>query len=87
VQYQDIGLSINAQVGGSPDALDLHTKIEQSSLAEERAVASAQDPVVRQTVLDDASVLSQGKPLVLGSLDLPGTTRSQEIEVVAEVVR
>jgi type II secretory pathway component GspD/PulD (secretin) len=87
VQYQDIGLSINAQVSGSPDALDLRTKIEQSSLAEEKPVASAQDPVVRQTVLDDSSVLSQGKPLVLGLLDLPGTTRSQEIEVVAELVR
>ena len=74
-------------MGGSPDALHLQTKIEQSSLAEEKSVASAQDPVVRQTVLDDSSVLSQGKPLVLGSLDLPGTTRSQEIEVAAELVR
>jgi type II secretory pathway component GspD/PulD (secretin) len=87
VQYQDIGLNINAQVNGSPDALNLHTKIEQSSLAEEKPVTSAQDPVVRQTVLDESSELTQGKPLVLGSLDLPGTTRSQEIEVVAELVR
>ena len=87
MQYEDVGLSIEARVGGSPDALHLQTKIEQSSLAEEKSVASAQDPVVRQTVLDDSSVLSPDKPLVLGSLDLPGTTRSQEIEVVAEVVR
>jgi type II secretory pathway component GspD/PulD (secretin) len=87
VQYQDVGLSIEARVNGSPDALDLHTKIEQSSLAEEKPVASAQDPVVRQTALDESSVLSLGKPLVLGSLDLPGTQRSQEIEVLAELVR
>ena len=87
VQYQDVGLSIEARVGGSPDALHLQTKIEQSSLAEEKPVASAQDPVVRQTALDESSVLSQGTPLVLGSLDLPGTTRRQEIEVVAELVR
>ena len=87
VQYQDVGLSIEARVGGSPDALDLRTKIEQSSLAEEKPVGAAQDPVVRQTALDESSVPSQGKPLVLGSLDLPGTTRSQEIEVVAELVR
>ena len=87
MQYEDVGLAIEAHVNGSPDTLDLHTKIEQSSLAEEKPVASAQDPVVRQTVLDDSSVLSPDKPLVLGSLDLPGTTRSQEIEVVAELVR
>jgi type II secretory pathway component GspD/PulD (secretin) len=87
VQYQDVGLSIEARVNGSPSALDLHTKIEQSSLAEEKPIAPAQDPVVRQTALDESSVLSQGKSLVLGSLDLPGTTRSQEIEVVAELVR
>lgn len=87
VQYQDIGLNIDARVSGSPDALDLHTKIELSSLAEDKPIASAQDPVVRQTVFDESSQLSQGKPMVLGSLDLPGSTRSQEIEVVAELVR
>ena len=87
VQYQDIGLNINAQVNGSPEALNLHTKIEQSSLAEEKPVASAQDPVVRQTTFDESSELSQGKPMILGSLDLQGTTRSQEIAVLAELVR
>jgi hypothetical protein len=87
VQYQDIGLSISAQVSGSPDSLDVHTKIEESSLGEEKSVAAAQDPVVRQTVLDESSVLSNSKPLVLGTLDLTGTTQSQEIKVMAELVR
>lgn len=87
MQYQDIGLSINAQVSGSPEALNLRTKIEQSSLAEDKSVAAAQDPVVGQTVLDESSQLSRGKPLVLGTLDLPGTTRSREIAVMAEPAR
>jgi type II secretory pathway component GspD/PulD (secretin) len=87
VQYQDIGLNIQARVSGSADALNLQTKIELSSLAEDKPVASAQDPIVRQTVFDESSQLSQGKPMVLGSVDLPGTTRSQEIAVVAELVR
>jgi type II secretory pathway component GspD/PulD (secretin) len=87
VQYQDIGLNISAQVSGSPDSLTVRTKIEESSLGEEKSVAAAQDPVVRQTVFDESSVLSNNKPLVLGSLDLPGTTQSQEIKVVAELVR
>jgi type II secretory pathway component GspD/PulD (secretin) len=87
VQYMDIGLSISAQVSGSPDFLTVRTKIEESSLGEEKSVAAAQDPVVRQTVFDESSVLSNSKPLILGSLDLTGTTQSQEIKVVAELVR
>jgi type II secretory pathway component GspD/PulD (secretin) len=87
VQYQDIGLSISAQVNGSPDSLTVHTKIEESSLGEEKSVDGTQDPVVLQTVFDESSVLSNSKPLVLGSVDLPGTTQSQEIKVVAELVR
>ncbi len=87
VQYQDIGLSISAQVNGSPDSLTVRTKIEESSLGEEKSVAGTQDPVVLQTVFDESSVLSNSKPLVLGSVDLPGTTQSQEIKVVAELVR
>ncbi|HVN94685.1 MAG TPA: hypothetical protein VMT38_13375 [Terracidiphilus sp.] len=87
MQYQDIGLHIEAYLSGSPDAINLRTKVEQSSLAEDRPATSAQDPVVRQTALDESAVLSQGKPQVLGSLDIPGTARSQEIQVMAELVR
>jgi hypothetical protein len=64
----------------------LRSKIEQSSLAGEKTAAVAPDPIFQQTVLQGASELAQGKPAILGSLDFPGTTRRQEIEVVAEPV-
>ncbi len=86
VQYQDVGLNIEATVNGSPDALNLRTRVEQSSLADEKSAGSAQDPVIRQTALDETSEAAQGKPFVLGSLDIPGTTRREEIEVLAELV-
>jgi len=86
MQYQDIGLSIEATVGGSPENLMLRSKIEQSSIAGEKSAAVAPDPVVRQSVLEGFSELAEGKPTVLGSLDIPGTTRRQEIEVTAELV-
>ncbi len=86
IQYQDIGLSIEATVSGSPENLMLVTKVEQSNLAGEKSATIPADPIVRQNVLQGSSELAQGKPLVLGSLDLPGTTRRQEIEVVAEPV-
>jgi type II secretory pathway component GspD/PulD (secretin) len=87
VQYMDIGLSIEASVDGYMDGLRLRSKVEQSSLADEKSGIGTQDPIVRQTVLDGASTLAPGKPLILGSLDVPGTTRKQEIEVVADLVK
>ena len=87
MQYVDAGLSIEATVSGSSDSLTLRSKIEQSSPADELPVTSAHNPRFRQTVIDETLQLAQGKPLVLGSFDFPGTTRHQEVEVVAELVR
>jgi type II secretory pathway component GspD/PulD (secretin) len=87
VQYVDVGLNIEASVDGYVDGLRLRTKVEQSSLAEEKSGLGAQDPVIRQTVLEGTPALALGKPLVLGSIDLPGSTRTQEIEVVADLVK
>jgi type II secretory pathway component GspD/PulD (secretin) len=87
VQYQDVGLSIEAGVDAYADGgLRLRSKIEQSSVAEEKSGIGTQDPVVRQTVLDGTASLTPGKPFVLGSIDVPGSTRQQEIEVVADLV-
>lgn len=82
VQYLDVGLHIEATIEGAR----LRSKVEQSSVAEERSGAGAQDPIIRQTVIDGMSTLAQGKPMVLGSLDIPGTTRHQDVEVIAEPV-
>jgi|SRR5579885_2740659 hypothetical protein len=82
----DVGLSIEASLEGRSDGLRLRTKIEQSNVAEEKSGAVAQDPVVRQTLLETTSTVVQGKSVVLGSIDIPGTTRRQEIEVVSEPV-
>ncbi len=86
VQYEDVGLNIEAAVDGSPDSLWLRTKIAQSSVSDERAAGSAADPSIRQTVLDGAATLVPGKPLVIGSLDIPGSTHREEISVVSEAI-
>jgi len=87
VQYADVGLTIEAWLDSAGDALRLRAKVEQSSVAEEKSNVGIQDPVLRQTVLDVQSSLVEGKPAVLGTLDIPGTSRSVEIEVVAEPVK
>ncbi len=87
VQYQDVGLTIDSNAEALGEGLSLNSRIEQTSLAEEKSGMGAQDPVLRQSMIDVASTLALGKPLVLGSLDAPGTTQKQEVSVVAELVR
>ncbi len=87
ITYIDIGQEIEASLDGYLDGVRLRTKVVQSSIAEDRSSVGTQDPVIRQTTLEGTSTLVQGKPLVLGSLDIPGSTRHQEVEVVSELVR
>lgn len=84
--YLDIGLNIDASVDESVNGVRLRTKVERSSVAEEKAVAGADDPVIRQLVLEGTSILIPGKQVMLGSLDVPGSTRHLAIEVVLAVV-
>ena len=87
VTYLDLGQEIQASLDGYLDGVRLRTKLVQSGIAEEKSVIGSQDPVIRQTTLEGTSTLVQGKPLVLGSLDVPGSTRHQEVAVVSELVR
>lgn len=88
MQYLDVGLSIEASVDGAPDHLRLHTRVEQSSVAEGKtAGAGTQDPVIRQTSLDGVSDIGQGKAVVLGSLEVPGSSRREQISVRSEIVQ
>jgi hypothetical protein len=87
VQYEDVGLTIEAAVDGSPDTLRLRTRVAQSNVPDERAPGNTGDPAIRQTVLDAGATLVPGKPLVIGSLDIPGSTRREEISVVSELIR
>ena len=84
--YIDVGQEIEATLDSYLDGVRLRTRVVQSSIAEDKpGVPPA--PVIRQTTLEGTSTLVQGKPLVLGSLDVPGSTRHQEVEVVSELVR
>jgi type II secretory pathway component GspD/PulD (secretin) len=82
-QYVDVGLSIEANFDGSL----LRSKIEQSAVAEEKSGVGAQDPVLRETQLQGYAALVEGKPAVIGAMDVPGSTRREEIEVIVEAVK
>src|SRR5215469_3944732 len=86
VQYMDIGLNIDASIEESADGVKLNTSVEQSSITQEKSGLGAQDPIVRQAKLEGTSILTAGKPLILGSMDFPSTARRLDIEVMMEHV-
>lgn len=85
--YVDVGLNFDASLDESVNGVRLRSKLEQSSIADQVSGVGTQDPVIRQTVLQGTSFLTPGKPLVLGSLDIPGSTRHMDVEVVMEPVK
>jgi type II secretory pathway component GspD/PulD (secretin) len=86
VQYVDIGLNFEATLSENSNGAMLRAKVEQTNVAEERSGVGPQDPVVRQTIVENTSFLLPGKPLVLGSLDIPGSTRHLDIDVMMEPI-
>ncbi len=84
VTYLDIGMNFDATLDEFASGVRLRSKIEQSSVAPEQSSVGAADPVVRQTVLEGTSILTPGKPLILGSIDIPGSTRHIDITVTME---
>jgi len=87
ITYLDVGQEVDASLDGYLDGVRLRTKVVQSGIAEDKSAVGPQAPIIRQITYEGTSTLVQGKPLVLGSLDVPGSTRHQEVEVVSELVR
>lgn len=87
VTYVDLGMNFDATLDGAGSMLQLKTKVEQSSVIEDRpTAAAAQDPVIRQAVFEGSAMLTVGKTQTIGALDITGTTRRIEIQVLAEPV-
>jgi type II secretory pathway component GspD/PulD (secretin) len=86
-QYLDIGMNFGATVNEVANGVRLESKVEQSSVGQPQTIAGVQEPVVRQTVLESTSLLTLDKPVMLGSIDVPNSTRHFDIAVVAELVK
>jgi type II secretory pathway component GspD/PulD (secretin) len=86
IAYLDIGMNFDATLDEAPSSLRLKTKVEQSSLLEDRSGTVAQDPVIRQSVFEGSANLIPGKPLTIGSLDIAGSTRRIEIQITVEPI-
>lgn len=84
VTYLDIGMNFDATLDSYGNGGRLKTKVEQLGMAEEKSGVGPQDPIVRQSALEGTVNLLPGKPVVLGSLDVPGSTRHLDVDVMME---
>jgi type II secretory pathway component GspD/PulD (secretin) len=84
--YLDVGMNFDATLDEVANGARLRSKVEQLSIAEQTSGVGLQDPIIRQSALEGTSFLTLGKPLVLGSIDIPGSTRHLDVEVVMELI-
>lgn len=84
-QYKDVGINIDCRLEERESGAMLNTTFESSSLAApEEKIAN---PVLRQVRLSEESLVTAGKPTVIGKLDDVATNHRFEIEVTATKVR
>jgi hypothetical protein len=84
--YMYVGMDFDASLDEFANGVRLQSKVSQSSLGQPSTIAGVLEPVVRQVDLEGTSFLSPGKPIILGSIDISGTTRHDDISVVMEQV-
>ena len=85
ITYVDVGMNFDVTLDEFSNGVRLRSRVEQSS-AEQTSGATPQDPVIRQTTLEGTAFLNPGKPMILGSLDIPGTTRHMDVAVEMEAI-
>jgi type II secretory pathway component GspD/PulD (secretin) len=85
--YLDVGMNFDVTVNSNAGGVYLKSKVEQSSVGSSNTIAGVTEPVVRQSVLQGTSAVPLGKPLMLGSIDVPASTRHLDIDVTVEEIK
>ena len=89
-QYMDIGTRIWANLGieGEGDLrLDVTSEISNLDTPEPPGRSPNIHPVVRQIQINGTTLLITGKPMLIGSVDDPNSTRQFQLEVTATKLR
>jgi len=84
--YLDVGYNFDATPSETAVGATVKLKVERSTVAERKPGAPAPiDPSIQQAVMETVTSLPLGKPTVLGSLDVPDSTKHLEVEVTLQV--
>jgi hypothetical protein len=86
-QYMDVGTSINCRLteSGSDVAIDVHSDFSNLSNPEE--ARSPTQPVIRQINISGNTVVTTGKPVLIGAVDDPSSTRQFQLETTVTKLR
>jgi type II secretory pathway component GspD/PulD (secretin) len=82
--YLDVGMNFDATLQPTSNGATLKSSIERSAVATEQSGVGPQDPILRQTSLAGVFYLTLGKPITLGSVEMPGTTHHLEVEAMIQ---
>lgn len=85
--YLDVGTNFDATITEQTNGVSLKSKIEESSVSTSQTIMGVTEPVIRQTVLQGTSLLTLDKPTMLGSIDVPNSTRHYDIAVVLQPIK
>ena len=81
IQYMDVGTNIWAFLREVGDELQLEVRGEVSDL--DKGPSTDLAPIVRQMKISGSTLLVTGKPILIGSVDDPNSTRQFQLEVTA----
>ena len=86
--YIDVGLNISATLTEYSNGVQVSTDLEQSSIedAPKSDTMPHVPPIVRQAELRITVVPQSGKPIQIGSLDIPGSTHHLDVQLLLEKI-
>lgn len=85
MQYLDLGTDISADLRERDNGLALEVRALMSSFAtpDDQANRSNSMPLLREMKINASTVLSPGRPTIVGSVDDPNSKRQYQLEVTA----
>jgi len=81
VQYLDVGTNISARLQDVKSALELEVRADLSNFATVDQEQKSTMPVLRQLRISGTTIVTTGKPIVIGVVDDPNSKRQFQLEV------
>lgn len=79
ISYIDIGVSIRSHLRQFANGLELNSHVVQSAVDSQQSLLKS--PVIRASDLESTVLLNENKPVILGTVDTPGSTHGLQIQV------
>jgi hypothetical protein len=79
ISYVDVGLIIEANLRSFANGHELRSQVSQSEVDTQQSLTK--DPVIRETDFKSAVLLQENKPVIIGNVDMLGSTHFLQIQV------